>query len=80
MQIIDYTVWTETSKYEKRAGKEIGSGRWDPIGYPETSVTTNQRHITSHKREYLIYTADAAGNFELLTKMYKYIQSVAKVS
>jgi len=40
-----------------------------PIGCPETSVTTNQRHVTSHKREYLIYTVAVAGNFVFVLKV-----------
>jgi hypothetical protein len=33
-----------------------------PIGFPETSETTNERRVTSQKSERLIYTAVEARN------------------
>ena len=34
-----------------------------PVGYPETSVTTNSRYATSHKSEDRIHTAVEARNY-----------------
>ena len=39
-----------------------------PIGCPETSITTKQQHVTSHKREDLIYTTAVAGNVVFVLK------------
>jgi hypothetical protein len=40
-----------------------------PTGCPETSVTTNQRRVTSHKSEDLIYTATKACNHAKLSSV-----------
>jgi hypothetical protein len=34
-----------------------------PVGYPESSVTTNSRYVTSHKSEDRIHTAAEARNY-----------------
>ena len=73
----DFSYHLNKNLHVKRSAWLLKMG---PIGYPETSLTTNQHCVTCHKREDLLYAAAEAWTRAFFSEEFKFKIFLVEVS